>query len=560
MLELSMALPGDKRGTQARMPPAPPKRPGEDARPPAPPNRQEFAATQIGAPGQAPPPAAVVAELPPGMPVGEYRIEKKIGEGGMATVYAAVHPLIGKKAAIKVMSPLLGADAMAVERFIQEARAVNQIGHPNIVDIFSFGRLRDGRNYFVMEWLQGETLHARLQRGRMSLGEAVEILFHVCDALEAAHEKGIVHRDLKPENIFLVEVRANRKQVKLLDFGIAKLLTGEGQAAKVLSTNANVVMGTPQYISPEQARAKNVDHRTDIYSLGTLAYEMFLGRPPFLSDSAMAVVAMHLSDPVPPPRSLWPEVPPPIEVMLVGMLEKEPEKRPSLMLIRECLADVREHFVRREGDSGPHSTLLYGEPPPTPRTAPLAPTPTPVPEASAAPVATDFDLTPAGRGRSRWLLVGMLAGAAALTAILFTRSASQQPAAAPAPAAPAVVAAPPPAPTAAPAPTEPAAPAPAIVLINVNVDDARIELDGKVVAESARNARVEVPSGGSHDIVVSAPGRKTFKKNFSASSGVTLEVPVTLRSASSASPSRPAKSKPAKKSEDGFHMLDPFAK
>src|SRR5262249_55378792 len=157
------SLPGDKRGSQARAPssPGPPEKPS---------TKPETAATQMG-PG---PSASRGMELPAGMAVGEYIIESKLGEGGMATAYAARPPLIGKKAAIKVMSPDLGADPMAVERFIQEARAVNQIGHPNIVDIFSFGKLPDGRNYFVMEWLQGETLYARLGRERMGVAEAVE--------------------------------------------------------------------------------------------------------------------------------------------------------------------------------------------------------------------------------------------------------------------------------------------------------------------------------------------------------------------------------------------------
>ncbi|HEX6835877.1 MAG TPA: serine/threonine-protein kinase, partial [Polyangia bacterium] len=161
--------------------------------------------------------------LEPGTIVGEYRIEQKLGDGGMASVYGATHPLIGKKAAIKVMSPTLSADAAAVARFALEARAVNRIGHPNIVDVFSFGRLPDGRSYFVMEWLPGETLYARLWSRRLTLDEALDILDQICDALEAAHEAGIVHRDLKPANVFLTPRRNKREQVKLLDFGVAKL-------------------------------------------------------------------------------------------------------------------------------------------------------------------------------------------------------------------------------------------------------------------------------------------------------------------------------------------------
>src|SRR5262249_30630467 len=147
-------------------------------------------------------PHAVGADLEPGTMVGEYQIEWIFREGGMGTVYAATHPVIKKKAAIKVISANLCADPCCVERFIQEARAVNEIGHPNIVDIFSFGRLPDGRCYFVMEWLPGQSLADRMLRHSLSLGETYAILEQICDALEAAHETGIVHRDLKPDNVF----------------------------------------------------------------------------------------------------------------------------------------------------------------------------------------------------------------------------------------------------------------------------------------------------------------------------------------------------------------------
>src|SRR6185312_5028383 len=163
--------------------------------------------------------------LQPGTVVGEYVIERKLGDGGMATVYGATHPLIGKKAAIKVMSPSLSADASAVARFALEARAINAIGHPNLVDVFSFGRLPDGRSYFVMEWLPGETLYEHMwkQHGPLPLDEVINILDQICDALEATHDKGIIHRDLKPANVFLCPVRGRRDVVKLLDFGVAKL-------------------------------------------------------------------------------------------------------------------------------------------------------------------------------------------------------------------------------------------------------------------------------------------------------------------------------------------------
>src|SRR6476646_10109668 len=280
-------------------------------------------------------PLPLATDLSAGTVVGEYTIDCKLGDGGMATVYGATHPLIGKKAAIKVMNPALSVDAGLVERFILEARAVNAIGHPNIVDVFSFGRLADGRSYFVMEWLQGQTLYDRMWDRRPTLDEALDLVDQVCDALEAAHEKGIVHRDLKPANVFLVPVRGRRDLVKLLDFGVAKLiatvegLDGSDPMSRPPQTMTGQVVGTPDYSSPEQARAKPVDGKTDIYALGVIAYEMILGRRPFEADNTADVVRMHLTDPPPPPRSFWPEIPSLLDELLLSMLDKTPMKRPS---------------------------------------------------------------------------------------------------------------------------------------------------------------------------------------------------------------------------------------
>src|SRR5215470_5789642 len=202
--------------------------------------------------------------LDAGQMVGEFEVGKMLAVGGMGVIYSATHPVIGKRAAIKVLHPRLCDDQEAVERFLIEARAANQIGHPNIVDIFAFGVLSDGRSYMAMEWLPGESLAQRIERGPLTLEESLVVLEQTADALEAAHEKGIVHRDLKPDNIFLVPVRG-RTMVKILDFGIAKLLVEESRDGK--STRPGAIMGTPGYLAPEQARAMPVDGRTDIYAL-----------------------------------------------------------------------------------------------------------------------------------------------------------------------------------------------------------------------------------------------------------------------------------------------------
>src|SRR5688500_17856866 len=187
------------------------------------------------------------SEQQAGQMFGEYLILGPLGQGGMGRVYSAEHPVIAKKAAIKVLHPELSVNKEAVDRFAQEARSVNQIGHPNIVDIFSFGSLPDGRNYFVMEWLRGETLRDRLKRQPLAITDVLAILETISLPLEAAHEKGIVHRDLKPDNVFLVEVRDERPIVKLLDFGIAKLMGDRGGLQRTQTGN---MLGTPAYISP----------------------------------------------------------------------------------------------------------------------------------------------------------------------------------------------------------------------------------------------------------------------------------------------------------------------
>ena len=202
------------------------------------------------APGPAP---ALVSggDLSPGYVVGEYRVERVIGRGGMGVVYSGVQPVIEKRVAIKVLNSELSSDPGLVRRFLDEARAVNRIRHPNIIDIFSFGQLADSRQYFVMEYLEGHTLADRLQSADLPIEQLPPLLAQICDALDAAHGEHIVHRDLKPENIWIVDSRRGRMFAKLLDFGIAKLLaTGEQT-----TTQAGGLMGTPQSCPPSNAMA-----------------------------------------------------------------------------------------------------------------------------------------------------------------------------------------------------------------------------------------------------------------------------------------------------------------
>ncbi|HEX2569749.1 MAG TPA: serine/threonine-protein kinase [Polyangia bacterium] len=266
-----------------------------------------------------------------GQTVGSYKILEKIGEGGMGEVYLAEHPLIGKKAAVKVLLPQYSAKPDIVARFFNEARAVNLIKHPSIVDIFDFGQHASGSAYIVMEYLEGESLSSKLRReGRLRLEVAIEIVRQLAGALGAAHEKGIAHRDLKPDNIYLVPMAdvPLGLRVKVLDFGIAKL-AHEPQGVK---TATNALLGTPAYMSPEQCRgAGHTDHRSDIYSLGAILFEMVCGRVPFVGEGPGDIIIQHVTAAPPAPRSLAPEVPPTIERVILRALEKKAEDRYQTM-------------------------------------------------------------------------------------------------------------------------------------------------------------------------------------------------------------------------------------
>ena len=217
-------------------------------------------------------------------------IEGELGRGGMGSVYAVVHESIGKRAALKVMHRRLGALASA-ERILMEARVVNQVGHPNIVDIFETGALEDGRAYIVMERLDGISLSARADAAKIFPDQVIAILLQICDALIAAHAAGVIHRDLKLDNIFLLDNPDDpaAPRAKLLDWGIAKVIANNPR-----QTIEGQLVGTPQYLAPEQARGGTVSPATDVYSLGVMAYELFVEELPFQAETAAEIMAMHL--------------------------------------------------------------------------------------------------------------------------------------------------------------------------------------------------------------------------------------------------------------------------
>ena len=270
--------------------------------------------------------AHVDRELEPGTVVGEYHIESKIGEGGFGTVYRAVHPLIGKTAAVKLLARQFSSNPTMVSRFVQEARAVNQIRHRNIIDIFSFGTLPDGRQYYIMELLEGTSLDAYLRREkRLPLEEAMPILRGVARALDAAHAKGIIHRDLKPENVFLLSDEDGRVEAKLLDFGLVKLLADTSNH----KTKTGTPMGTPYYMSPEQCRGLDTDARTDVYSFGALVFEILTGEVPFQGQTTLDILFQHMTVLAPSASARCSDVPAALDRPIAKMLAKEPSDRPS---------------------------------------------------------------------------------------------------------------------------------------------------------------------------------------------------------------------------------------
>ena len=292
---------------------------------------------------------------------GAYRITRLIGEGGMGAVYEAVQLRLNKRVAIKLMARDLASNRAALARFHREAEITSHLGHPHLVNVVDFGQAESGEPYLVMEYLEGEDLDHRLRRvNRMSIEAVVHVVRQVASALNAAHDQGVVHRDLKPGNVFLVQIPGEPDFVKILDFGISKM-----KAARTQLTSASAVMGTPNYMSPEQATGmlEEVDHRTDQWSLACIAWEMLLGRGPFVADEVAALLYQIINlDPHPlAPRV--PGLPPAVETALRRALRKKPAERFSSM--REFSRELEAAAFGRPADVTPAPVLVSSIAPPT---------------------------------------------------------------------------------------------------------------------------------------------------------------------------------------------------
>jgi serine/threonine protein kinase len=315
----------------------------------------------------------------------KYEILEKIGVGGMATVYKARHLTFNEVRALKVVSSKLLDDELFMKRFKTEAIVTRKLKHPNAVRVEDYDETDDGRPYIVMEYVEGKNLrHVIHEEKTLPVERALGIARQAAAALAAAHQLGITHRDIKPDNIILLPLPGGSDQVKVLDFGIAKLKEGSVDHTSYTPTQTGIVMGTPQYISPEQALGRTgdqVDGRADLYSLGVVLYEMLTGELPFQSDTPIGLLMHHIHTLPTPPQSLKPDLPPAVAQLLLKCLEKEREQRFQS-------ADELLEELGRPGIAATTSALGSSTLPPARRdaavTAPLTPMPKPAPRTPAA--------------------------------------------------------------------------------------------------------------------------------------------------------------------------------
>jgi serine/threonine-protein kinase len=285
---------------------------------------------------------------------GRYEIQQRVGEGGMGVVYKARQMSIDRIIALKMLNQQMQGDQTWVQRFYNEAKACSRLQHPNTIRMFDFGQTQDGRLFMTMEFLDGLSLRDALQKGPIAPQRVIKILIQCCASLAEAHSIGIIHRDIKPDNVFLLNMAGSPDFVKLLDFSVAKLLEGDR-----MKTQAGVVFGTPQYMSPEQGRGLPLDARSDLYALGVLAFEMLTGNVPFNDDNPMTVIQMHLHGAIPPmPDS----IPYSVQAVVRRAMEKDASRRyqSSGEMMQHCqqvFAELNSGNVSIGGGGAPRTMI-----------------------------------------------------------------------------------------------------------------------------------------------------------------------------------------------------------
>jgi eukaryotic-like serine/threonine-protein kinase len=481
-----------------------------------------------------------------GQQFGNYRVLSLLGEGGMGAVYLAEHPGIGRRVAVKVLHKQFSGDEQLLGRLLNEARAANAIRHPNIIEILDSGMRSDGVPYLVMELLEGETLGGRIRRaGRLPIQDAVEFTYQTASALGAAHKKGIVHRDLKPDNLFIISMGGDesgrvtgdnlRERMKVLDFGIAKLqMPQPGDSVK---TRTGTLMGTPIYMSPEQCRGtKTVDHRSDVYSLGVIVYEMLVGQPPFVSDGFGELVNMHLNVPPPSPRAQRPEISEQLDGIVLKMLAKNPEDRyPDMTSLTGALKlaggvqfsvqgsspDILNAPARAAGGEGPRTVQ--------PRDTTFS-----------TGVGERLD-TPTGGGKGKLVAAGVAVAVLGGGILLFTSGSK-----APVPVAPPQAAVAPPPAARPPAPPPPAAPVPVTVRLTS-------EPVGATVFDARGGARLgdtplslKRPRGGTLRVRLEKDGYSSATRDVPLDEDQSLEFALERKQPKVPKPHKTRESAPAK--------------
>jgi serine/threonine-protein kinase len=360
--------------------------------------------------------------------LGSYRVLGKLGQGGMGEVYVGRHEALGHQVAIKVLKLELSRNADMVRRFFKEAQSATAIRHLGIVQVFDFGTAPDGRAYFVMELLEGQSLAARLKQRRLSYVECCRLGRQAANVLQAAHTAGITHRDLKPDNLFLIpdEEVAGGERVKVLDFGIAKVLDlgiaelGSEHHTTEVRTRTGLMLGTPVYMSPEQCRgAGSVDTRADIYSLGCILFEMTCGRPPFVGEGAGEVLGAHQYLEPPQPRSLAGDIPAGLAQLILQMLAKHPSGRPQTMA---AVGQALEEILRALEGAPPRAPTAHPAPQAAPKRAasPRGASPKDAPPTMLVGPGGARSLDTAPGARTRWtpiVLGGIVVGVVILAIV-----------------------------------------------------------------------------------------------------------------------------------------------